>query len=117
MGKAGLTSEEANAKQDAESERELQDNVSRLLKLRGIWFFRQRMDKRTRGTVGTPDFLFALKGYPCAFEVKMPGKESTLEQEATHVAMTANGWRVWIIHSERAAIDVLNELEQNGPPF
>lgn len=110
-GKAGKMAEEIAVEQAVKSERQLQDNISRLLRIRGIAFFWQRMDRRTTGTVGWPDFIFAVDGYACAFEVKMPDNHPTKEQLDMHQAMRANGWSVWLIYSEREAVDVLNELE------
>lgn len=98
----------------ATSERQLQDNISRLLRSSLIVFFWQRMDRRTTGVVGTPDYLFAVNGHACAFEVKMPGQKLTPEQTALHIGMRANGWRVWIIYNEREAVDALNEIEKVG---
>ena len=60
MGRGGITAEEALAKQAAKSERDLQKQIASLLSLKGIQFFSQRMDKRTRGKVGQPDFLFCI---------------------------------------------------------
>lgn len=111
LGKAGKTNDEIAVEQAVKSERQLQDNISRLLRIRGIAFFRQRMDRRTTGTVGQPDFLFAINGHACAFEAKMPDNHPTKEQLDVHRAMRANGWSVWLIYSEREAVDVLNELE------
>lgn len=111
LGKAGKTAEEISVEQTAKSERQLQDNISRLLRIRGIAFFWQRMDRKTTGTVGWADFTFAVNGRACAFEVKLPGQKLTAGQSAMHTAMRSNGWTVWIIYNEGEAVEVLNKMQ------
>lgn len=106
------TSEEAQAKINGKREKGLQDNIAALLRQRNIEAFRQRMDKRTTGVVGQPDFLFAVKGRAAAFECKLPGAKLTVEQDATLQRMEANGWLTWIIVDEQQAVNALNVLEQ-----
>lgn len=106
-----LTSTEAQLKLDTRREKQLQENIAALLRQRGIWFARQRMDRKTTGVVGQPDFLLAIKGRAIAWEIKLVGKYLTKEQDACLHAMEANGWSCHIIRSEQAAVDALNYLE------
>lgn len=105
------TSAEVQAKLDGKREKELQENIAALLRQRRIWFERKRMDRRTTGTVGCPDFLFAVKGQAVAFEVKLMTGRVEVEQDECMSAMSFNGWSVWVIRSEQMAIDALNFLE------
>lgn len=89
------------------SERELQKQVGQLLRLKGVWFDVQRMDKKTRGVVGRPDFLFAWQGRPCAFEFKVGYNQLSSEQSATIETMKAQGWRVAVIRSTQEAFEFL----------
>lgn len=106
-----LTSSEAQVQLDGKREKELQENIAALLRQRNIWFVRQRMDRKTTGVVGQPDFLFAIKGRAIAWEVKLLGKYLTKEQDMCLQAMEANGWRCHIIRSEQQAVEALNYLE------
>lgn len=105
------TSAEVSEKQNTKREKELQENIANLLRQRGIWFFRQRMDRRTTGTVGWPDFTFAVFGRPVVFECKLPGRRLTKEQDECLNRLMANGWRFAVIESEVEAVAVLNQLE------
>lgn len=115
IGKAATTNADAQAKQDGKLEKQLQENIAALLRLRNIWFTRQRMDKRTTGVLGQPDFIFAINGKACAFEVKLPGNRPTAEQVGCHTAMCANGWFVRIVYSEHEALDELQQLAKTCP--
>lgn len=92
-----LTSEQAVARIEIKSERQLQGLLVGLLRVRGIeplWF---RTDKRTRATVGWPDITFALRGIAVAWEVKLPGEKPRPEQLAMHEALKRDGWAVSVI--------------------
>lgn len=104
------TSGEAQAKLDGKREKELQENVARLLRQRNIWFARQRMDKRATGTTGQPDFLFAVKGRAIAFECKVPPGNVTDDQNRCHEEMMWNGWEVFVVMHESVAVTILNTL-------
>ena len=56
-------------------ERKLKTLVTNYLNMRGVWFFEQRMDKRTRGRVGAPDILCCYRGRFIAIEVKVGGSK------------------------------------------
>jgi hypothetical protein len=111
LGKAAMTNADAQAKIDGNREKQLQENIANLLRQRNIWFMRQRMDRKTTGTLGAPDFLFAINGRACAFEVKAQGCCATPEQVACHESMRANGWFVSVVCSEREALDEIQQLE------
>lgn len=80
MGKAGVTSAEAQEAADLKSERELQNQIENWFRLNGIPAFRQRMDRKSNMPIGTPDFLVCYKGRFIALECKVGNNEPTIEQ-------------------------------------
>ena len=116
IGKPAMTNEDAQAKINGKREKELQENIANLLRQRNIWFMRQRMDRKTTGTLGAPDFLFAINGRACAFEVKLPGGKLTDDQMRAIVAMTNNGWFFRVVHSEAEALKELDSIQQLEAP-
>jgi hypothetical protein len=55
------------------------------------------MDRKTSNKVGTPDFLFAIKGKPVAVECKHEGGKLTSEQAETLCRMESNGWQCFVV--------------------
>jgi hypothetical protein len=110
LGKAGVLPEEGLAKEEVRRERDLQNQIRSLLSLRGIVFYQARMDRRTTGTIGWPDFSFAVNGRAMAWECKLPGKDLDPEQKRVIAQMEANGWLVLIVRSLAFAKDALDEL-------
>jgi hypothetical protein len=91
LGKAGRTMSEAFAVSEARSEKELQTQVAQWLSLRGYWFARSRMDKRTGNTLGCPDFLVAVNGRFVAIECKSATGKLSADQEAARESLQKNG--------------------------
>lgn len=124
FGKGAMTCEDALKKQEARSEKELQEWVANLLRLKGIEAIRSRMDRNTSNNVGCPDFLFSINvnrtdgafvltlPYSCAWEVKLPGKKLSEEQIKMHQRMTTppNAWRWSMITCLDDAIRELREM-------
>lgn len=107
------TNSEIAAKQNTRREKELQENIAALLRQRGIWFERKRMDRRSTGVVGCPDFLFAAYGRAIALECKMPGFEPSEDQQRcmTQMQTPPNSWQTYVTTSEQSVVDLLNRLE------
>ncbi len=80
LGKAGRTAAEVLERGEARAERELQRQIEQWLGLKGYPFYRQRMDRRTTGKVGTPDFLVCVRGRFVAIECKVGRRELTEAQ-------------------------------------
>lgn len=99
LGKVGMLPEEAQAAFVARSEKEVQEAICKLLTLRDIAFYRARMDKRTGGTIGWPDFTLALNGQAIALEVKHEKGTTSPEQVACIAKMRRNGWDVYVVRS------------------
>lgn len=132
MGKGAMTAEEAIAKADARTERELQEQIRTLLEAhRGIVVIWSRMDRKATTPPGTPDFIFAVgppdviknaswpgfrlgqEVFACAWEIKNAHDKLDPEQVKMRDRMTTapNAWRYRLISSLEAA---RQELAQMG---
>lgn len=110
IGAHGLTAEEASAKWAAKSEKQLQQQIVALLRLRGIWFDCDAMHVKRTGTKGAPDFLLALNGQAVAIEAKFAKGLLSDDQEKAHCAMRLNGWRVHVVRSLDEVRAILDRL-------
>ena len=111
LGKAGMTIREAMEKAIAKSEKDLQEQIASWLRLHEIAFYRAAMHKKTTGTVGWPDFTFAVKGRACALEVKFGANNPEPAQYECMAGMRKNGWRVRVVRSLEESIAAIQEWE------
>lgn len=111
LGKAGRTMREAIELAEAKSERDLQKQIANWLRLHGYAFYQSAMHKKTTGTVGWPDFTFAVNSRACALEVKFGSHKPEPEQWACMSAMMVNGWRVEVVYSLEQAIAAIRKWE------
>jgi hypothetical protein len=112
MGKAGLTTEEIQLKNDLELEGELQKDLRSLLAQRDVWVMTNRFGKRSTATKGAPDFLFMWNGRAYGFECKVGNRETTKKQLETHMHMRRNGWLVFVVRSLKEAQEFLDGKPQ-----
>jgi len=128
LGKSGRTQEEIDAKRGVELEKEIHRQIGQWLRSKDIVFQHERMDGKTRGTVGWPDFTFVWKketliriqlsefnlsqveNLPIGCEVKRPGEKPTVDQKQVHDWMRQNGWTVLVVHSLQELIEELKKL-------
>jgi len=118
LGREAETFADASVRAVARSEKELQNQIINLLRLKGIEVNVSRMDKRKTDRVGWPDLTFALDDadnyvyYPCAWEVKLPGQKLDSDQEAMRQKLTTapNGWDYCVIHSVDEALKELKSM-------
>jgi hypothetical protein len=75
-----VSGEEAQRRFKRGEEKNLQRLVANWLNLQGIYYEQERMDKRTSGKVGRPDFRCCVKGKFVAIECKAEGCKLTDEQ-------------------------------------
>jgi hypothetical protein len=115
LGKAGVTSAEAQAKFEAKSERQLHKDIIGLMNNRGIYFVHSRMDKRTTNAVGTLDFYLCVKGRFIALECKTMNGKLSPEQEKVIDHLIRNGATVVIVRDLGQVKAVLDEVERHGP--
>lgn len=106
------TSEEAMAAFTARSEKELQQQVSNLLRLRGLKFLNPAMHKRSPLPEGHPDFtVFLPGGRTIFFECKTEKGKLSDEQEDFAKWANANDFFFYVIRSVREAIDCLEGMK------
>lgn len=115
LGKAGTTQEECILNATAKREKDLQDLLTSLLRLRGVEPIRAAFGKKTRITVGCPDIIFCYFGTPCMWEVKYEDGELSDEQESLHRRLSANGWRIFIVRSCEQGKKILDHIKENKP--
>jgi hypothetical protein len=85
LGRAGMTSEEAQARYEAKTERELQKQIWQFLRRNQIYFVQPRIDKKTTTRKGTPDFIAACEGAFVAIETKCKNTKGQLTKEQEEV--------------------------------
>lgn len=111
LGRAGMTSEEAQVRYIARTERELQRDVANYLNLHQIPFFNPRMDRKSTVQVGMPDFVICLppSGKFVGVECKCAatGGKLSSEQEASMARILAAGGTYLIIYSLEQLIQAL----------
>lgn len=98
------------SKEEVKNEKELQEQIRGYLEQNNTVVIRSRMDKKTGTPVGTPDLLFAVRGMAVAFEVKLPGRRTTPEQDKMMKRMSANGWSCFVVYSFDEAIEIYRKL-------
>ena len=108
LGKAGLTTEEIQLKNDLELERDLQKDVHNLLRQRDVLVITNRFGKRSTATKGVPDFNFSWNCRPYAFECKVGNRKPSQRQLETHMHMRRNGWLVFVVRSLKEAQEFLD---------
>lgn len=118
LGVYGLTLEEVLSKREVKTERDIHNQIEQWLRSKGIQFQHERMDRKTRGTVGWPDFTFAWHGtfagvpiaYPVGVEVKGSGGALSPEQELLHIKLRDDGWKVFVVYSFAQLVEELKAL-------
>ncbi len=107
MGKAASTMPEIAEEQGRKLEKKIQEEICQYLNLYGITYFRQRMDRKTTGTVGWPDFSFVINGQACFMEVKRPGGKPDPDQERVLAALSKAGAHIAVVTSLLEAIEFI----------
>lgn len=108
LGKAGVTSTEAQEKIDAKSEKDLQNLIAQYLRQKDIPYIRQAMNKKTTGMPGWPDFCLPFKGNFFAIECKVGANKLSQDQEKCKYMIEKNGG---IFIEARTLKQVLEELK------
>lgn len=103
-----LTAEEAITRANHRSEKLEQTALENWLRREGwpyyqLKFYRARMDKRTTGPAGWPDFTIIREGRVLLGEMKVAGRKLTIEQQVTHDEFLAGGTQVQIWESYEQA--------------
>lgn len=98
-GVAGMLPQELYSRASIRSEKELQNMIANELLRRGIYFVRQRMDKKAGLKVGTPDFLICLNGRFIGLEVKVGAEHPTAEQQGELERIRQSGGLAFVVRS------------------
>jgi len=109
LGKAGLTTDEAQERFEAKNERDLQRLISNYLRLNNLPFLQDSMHKRRTGTIGWPDFTVFIHGHLLLFEVKFGKGKVSPEQAALHAQLAQQGFPVHIVTSFEQAHKLVTE--------
>lgn len=114
LGKAGMTQEEALEAYCARNEKELQQQIVNLLKLRGVWFTTSIFGRRSTSSVGTPDINFPYLGKWISWEVKFGNGKLSEDQERVRDSVIRQGGEWRMIRSLDEARIHLGELESKS---
>lgn len=114
LGKAGRTMIEIDAKNEAKSERELQEQIAGLLRIKCIYFVRSRMDRKTTTKVGTPDFLVCLNGRFEGWEIKVGNNGLSDEQRAACLQIIQSGGMARLITTLDRAKQIIDDVLGRG---
>lgn len=112
LGKAGRTNAEIEADIEYLLEKDLQKGICNLLRQRGIWFGRSKMNKRSRYTKSAPDFLICWNGKAVGIEAKIGNKEPSEDQLKCHEHMRRDGWLVFVVRTIQEVKDILDGKAQ-----
>jgi len=93
------TIEEIRPKWQDKSEKALQKQIYSWLNLHGYFFVWSRMDKKTTGIPGTPDFVFPYKNYFVAVECKTETGKLSMEQSIAFSSIEKQGGLCYVVRS------------------
>lgn len=95
-GTAGMTRDECRKAVIARTEKELQLQISALLRRKGLYFDCDSMARKRVGTLGAPDFQFPYMGRFVAWEVKVIGGALSPVQAKVRDQIISQGgeWRL-----------------------
>jgi len=110
-GVAGMLPHEVRALAVEKAEKELQREIARYLSLLGIPMINPPMHKRSMLPKGWPDFTFAHRGIPVAWECKAVGGALRPDQARLRDQMQAHGWQWRLIRDCGDAKVHLHEIE------
>jgi hypothetical protein len=111
-GKAGKTTEELTVADEEKGELSFHNDISRLLMHRGIAYGHADPTKKSRYTVGWPDFVFAFGGQAVGLEAKTRLGKPNLDQQFLHEQMVKNGWLIFIVRDLGTVKTILDELQR-----
>ena len=113
---AGRTAQECQQAYTERAEKEAQKEISKFLRVSGIWFINPPMNRKSALPTGAPDFIFARKSAAIALEVKTNGNKPRPEQNACHAEMRANGWLVYVVSGAAEVKDIFRAMDEQANP-
>jgi hypothetical protein len=111
LGRAGLTSEEAQARYVADQEKKLQRDIATWLNREQIYFESDRMDRKTSGRKGRADFRVCVEGQWLSLEAKSETGKLTKEQAAEAARLRKSGGKFVVCSSLKSAIDAIRSMQ------
>lgn len=104
------TAAEAQGKYLAGEEKRLQKDIAQLLNLKGAWYRTSRMDRRTTGRVGEPDFVGIYRGSGFAIECKVRAPLTAAQARELEAIQKAGGFAI-VARSVADALQLLREID------
>ena len=114
QGNAGRTADECRERWRSGEEKKLQAVIANFLTLKGIYFEWDRMDKRTSGKKGRPDFRLCYRGRFIAVECKASGGILSREQAITMSEIRNNGGVAVVAYGLPDVLLALNDKLRDG---
>ena len=109
--KGWMSSKDAHAKFTSGEEKKLQKLIANYLSLHDIYFECDRMDKRTRGKVGRPDFRICYRGRFVAVECKTEVCQPTTAQFLEFARIRRSGGLVLLVRCLDDMQGILREID------
>ena len=112
FGKGGLTRDECRERWAKGEEKKLQGLIANFLDLRDIYFETDRMDRKTTGACGRPDFRICYRGRWIAVECKAEGGKLSKAQKETLERIRKAGGVVIVAFGLPAVQQALRAVDQ-----
>jgi hypothetical protein len=114
LGKAGLTMQEIEIKNEAQSEKVIQKQIIGWLRIQGYFPNFSRMDKPKTDQIGIPDIHISCLGRSVYFEVKSRKARLTNPQMRAIAKLTTfpNEAKVFLVRDLPEVIRILDEFKQ-----
>lgn len=109
--KGWISGADAIATFTAGEERKLQKLIANYLSLHEIYFEQDRMDKRTRGKIGRPDFRICYRGRFLAIECKTENGKLSCEQAREMAKIRKNGGSAYLVLCLEDVQRILREID------
>jgi hypothetical protein len=113
LGKAGITAEQALQTYRRGQEKELQKQIASYLDLNQIYYETDRIDQKTSGRRGRPDFRICYHGHWVAAECKAEGCTLEPAQAFEAARLRKSGGHFVLVFRLLDLIDELHSMEAN----
>jgi hypothetical protein len=110
LGRAGMTSKEAQAKFAAGQEKKLQKEIYNWLSLHGHYFETDRMDRKPTGRKGRADFRICVGGLWLSLEAKSETGTLSKDQIVEASRLRKSGGKFSVCFSLQDAIEAVRDL-------
>lgn len=108
-----MNTDSATAKREEICEREIQGQICQYLRMRGVFFSWQPMNKRSQLREGSPDYMLSYNHVPIALEAKiLTGRLSEAQQRVMAEMVGApNKWHYHIVHGVEDVKAILDKID------